>query len=113
MKKLVAMTLIGVMAVSMFGCGEKKKVEVSKVEDLAELTIGVQTGTTGDDYASDAVNEDSQMKRYNKGADAIQALKTGKIDCVVIDSLPAEKFVEDGSSEIRTGYFYMGKCQRH
>ena len=29
----------------------------------------------------------------NKGADAIQALKTGKIDCVVIDSLPAEKFV--------------------
>ena len=97
MKKLVAMTLIGVMAVSMFGCGEKKKVEVSKVEDLAELTIGVQTGTTGDDYASDAVNEDSQMKRYNKGADAIQALKTGKIDCVVIDSLPAEKFVEANS----------------
>ena len=97
MKKLVAMTLIGVMAVSMFGCGEKKKVEVSKVEDLAELTIGVQTGTTGDDYASDAVNEDSQMKRYNKGADAIQALKTGKIDCEVIDSLPAEKFVEANS----------------
>ena len=37
------------------------------------------------------------MKRYNKGADAIQALKTGKIDCVVIDSLPAEKFVEANS----------------
>ena len=33
------------------------------------------------------------MQRYNKGADAIQALKNGKIDCVVIDSLPAEKFV--------------------
>lgn len=43
------------------------------------------------------MNEDSQMKRYNKGADAIQALKTGKIDCVVIDSLPAEKFVEANS----------------
>lgn len=94
MKKLMAMTLMGVMAVSMFGCGEKKKVEVASVADLAELTIGVQTGTTGDDYGTDAVNEDSQMKRYNKGADAIQALKTGKIDCVIIDSLPAEKFVE-------------------
>ncbi len=34
------------------------------------------------------------MKRYNKGADAIQALKTGKIDAVVIDSLPAQKFVD-------------------
>ena len=54
---------------------------------------GVQTGTTGDSQASDAVNADSQMQRYNKGADAIQALKNGKIDCVVIDSLPAEKFV--------------------
>lgn len=94
MKKLVAMALMGVMAVSMFGCGEKKKVEVASVSDLAELTIGVQTGTTGDDYGTEAVNDDSQMKRYNKGADAIQALKTGKIDCVIIDSLPAEKFVE-------------------
>ena len=70
-----------------------KKVEVTSVEDLADLKIGVQTGTTGDSQASDAVNADSQMQRYNKGADAIQALKNGKIDCVVIDSLPAEKFV--------------------
>jgi ABC-type amino acid transport substrate-binding protein len=79
------------------GCGSSastaKKVEVTSVEDLADLKIGVQTGTTGDSQASDAVNADSQMQRYNKGADAIQALKNGKIDCVVIDSLPAEKFV--------------------
>ena len=54
----------------------------------------MQTGTTGDSYASDAVASDSQMKRYNKGADAIQALKNGKIDAVVIDSLPAQKFVD-------------------
>lgn len=81
-------------AVSMAGCGSSasnaKKVEVTSVEDLADLKIGVQTGTTGDSQASDAVNADSQMQRYNKGADAIQALKNGKIDCVVIDSLPAE-----------------------
>lgn len=95
MKKTAALLLTGVMAVSMFGCGgEKKTVEVSAVEDLATLTIGVQTGTTGDSYGTEVVEEDSQMKRYNKGADAIQALKTGKIDAVVIDSLPAEKFVE-------------------
>jgi len=34
------------------------------------------------------------MKRYPKGSTAIQALKNGKIDCVVIDSEPAAKFVE-------------------
>ena len=91
MKKVIVMALAGIMTVSMFGCGvSSKKVEVSSAADLADLTVGVQTGTTGDSYATDEVNDDSQMKRYNKGADAIQALKTGKIDCVVIDSLPAE-----------------------
>lgn len=105
MKKMTALALMGVMAVSMFGCGNSdangkaetegaEKLTIEKPEDLAELTIGVQTGTTGDSYGTDVVNNDSQMKRYNKGADAIQALKTGKIDCVVIDSLPAQKFVE-------------------
>lgn len=95
MKKVIVMALAGIMTVSIFGCGvSSKKVEVSSAADLADLTVGVQTGTTGDSYATDEVNDDSQMKRYNKGADAIQALKTGKIDCVVIDSLPAEKFVE-------------------
>ena len=94
MKKAVVFALTGIMAVSMFGCGSKKQVEVSSVDDLKDLTIGVQTGTTGDSYASDAVASDSQMKRYNKGADAIQALKTCKIDAVVIDSLPAQKFVD-------------------
>lgn len=99
MKKLVAMALVGVMAVSMAACGSKEEktaeeIKIESAEDLADLTIGVQTGTTGDTYASDAVKADSQMKRYNKGADAVQALKSGKIDCVVIDSLPAQKFVE-------------------
>ena len=54
----------------------------------------MQIGTTGDSQATEAVKEDKQVSRFNKGADAIQALKNGKIDCVVIDSLPAEKFVE-------------------
>ena len=34
------------------------------------------------------------VERYNKGNDAVMALKQGKIDCVVIDSEPAKKFVE-------------------
>lgn len=96
-KKATALAMSVVFAVSMAGCGSSsataKKVEVSSIDDLADLKIGVQTGTTGDSQSSEAVKEDSQVQRYNKGADAIQALKNGKIDCVVIDSLPAEKFV--------------------
>lgn len=80
-------------AVSMAGCGSSastaKKVEVTSVEDLADLKIGVQTGTTGDSQASDAVNADSQMQRYNKGADAIQALKNERL--TVLSSIPCRQ----------------------
>ena len=34
------------------------------------------------------------VERYTKGADAIAALTSGKIDCVVIDNEPAKAFVE-------------------
>ena len=40
MKKAVVFALTGIMAVSMFGCGSKKQVEVSSVDDLKDLTIG-------------------------------------------------------------------------
>ncbi len=112
MKKFAALTLAAAMAVSMTACGEKADdagtdgtessassdnggaIEVTSADDLKTLEIGVQTGTTGDSLASEAVEKDSQMHRYNKGADAVQALKTGQIDAVVIDSQPAAKFVE-------------------
>ena len=64
-------------------------------DDLPGKKIGVQLGTTGDSDATEyEKNDGSTVERYNKGADAIQALKTGKIDCVIIDQQPAEAFVE-------------------
>ena len=49
-----------------------------------------------DIYASDYEGDKAgtKIERYNKGTDAVQALKQGKIDCVIIDSQPAEAFVE-------------------
>lgn len=92
-KKATALAMSVLFAVSMAGCGSSastaKKVEVTSVEDLADLKIGVQTGTTGDSQASDAVNADSQMQRYNKGADAIQALKTERL--TVLSSIPCRQ----------------------
>ena len=49
--------------------------------DLAGKKIGVQLGTTGDQLATEyEQNDGSTVERFNKGADAIQALKQGKID---------------------------------
>ena len=64
---------------------------VASVEDLAGKKIGVQLGTTGDLYTDDL--EDVTVTRYNKGLDAVMDLAAGRLDCVIIDLLPARSFV--------------------
>lgn len=87
------------ICLSVAGCGkddDSKPLAVESVEDLAGTTIGVQIGTTGAIYAEDFVAENpgTEIIRYNKGADAVQALKQQKIDAVLIDEQPALAFVE-------------------
>ncbi|MGN1030183.1 MAG: ABC transporter substrate-binding protein/permease, partial [Butyricicoccaceae bacterium] len=67
--------------------------KVENIDDLDTAKIGVQIGTTGDIYATDKEETGATIERYQKGADAVQALKTDKIDCVVIDEQPAKSFV--------------------
>lgn len=62
------------------------------------IKIGVQQDTTGDIYASDTpenwgFNGDNVV-RYKTGADAVQALLTDKVTCVIIDNEPAKEFVK-------------------
>ena len=98
MRKAAAVLLATGMVFALTACGGNKKVEntVNSIDDLEGKSIGVQLGTTGDIYASDYEGDKAgtKIERYNKGTDAVQALKQGKIDCVIIDSQPAEAFVE-------------------
>lgn len=77
----------------------KEDSAITSVDDLfaegANHTVGVQTGTTGDIYASGDIADKNlgEIERFNKGADAVQALSSGKIDCVIIDREPAKEFV--------------------
>ena len=95
-KKLISLLLVSAMAAATAGCGSSVPANsVNSRDDLPGKKIGVQLGTTGDSDATEyEKNDGSTVERYNKGADAIQALKTGKIDCVIIDQQPAEAFVE-------------------
>lgn len=93
MKKFLSVLAAGVLSLSMLtACGSVPANEVHSVDDLEGKTIGVQLGTTGDIYAEDV--KDATVEKYNKGADAVQALKQGKIDAVIIDNEPAKVFVE-------------------
>lgn len=119
MKKLAALLMAVCMTAALTACGAKEETAdaaaqaaeteaveaagdaipntVNSLEDLPGKKIGVQLGTTGDIYASDYEAEGSTIERYNKAADAVQALKLGKIDCVIIDLQPAMAFVEKNS----------------
>ena len=72
----------------------KEDSPIASVDDLHgdKIKIGVQQDTTGDIYATGDFGED-HIARFNKGADAVQALLTGKCDAVIIDNSPAETFV--------------------
>ena len=62
------------------------------LDNLGEKMIGAQRGTTGYIYTSDDYGDD-HVTAYDNGASAVQALINGQVDCVVIDSAPAEAFV--------------------
>lgn len=66
-------------------------------KDGADNRVGVQRNTTGDIYASEDIGDAGKgiIDRYPKGADAVQALVTGKVDCVIIDNEPAKAFVAE------------------
>lgn len=86
--------------------------DITTVDDLFEegndYKIGVQSGTTGDLYATWDFEDEglATLDRYNKGADAVQALIAGKIDCVMIDNEPAKAYVSanDGLEILDTEY---------
>ena len=86
--------------------------DITSVDDLfaegASHVIGVQRNTTGDLYCTWDLEDAglATVDRYSKGADAVQALKAGKVDCVVIDNEPAKAFVAevDGLQILDTEY---------
>ncbi len=83
---------------------------IATIDDLAGKTIGVQLGTTGDIFAEDwaAEHDGTTVEQFNKGADAVQALVSGKVDAVIIDENPAKAFVSKNDSiEILDEEFVM------
>ena len=66
--------------------------DIASPDDLAGKKIGTQRGTTGYIYCSDDFGDDAVVA-YDDGLTAVQALKNGQVDAVVIDNAPAEEYV--------------------
>lgn len=76
--------------------------EITSSEDLAGKKVGVQLGTTGDVTATDIAGEES-MERYPSYFEAVQSLKQGKIDAIVIDKAPAKVFLSQNEDIKQVG----------
>lgn len=96
LKKFTLFAILVLTVGVLTGCGTKAANTVFSVDDLSGKKIGVQLGTTGDTFVSEMEEDGSgtSVERYNKGNDAIAALKQGKVDAVVIDEMPAQSFVK-------------------
>lgn len=83
----------------------KEGSEIKSVDDIGNYMIGTQEGTTGQIYCESDFGAEHVIA-YTSGANAVQALVSGKVDCVVIDNEPAKSFVaaNTGLSILETSY---------
>jgi polar amino acid transport system substrate-binding protein len=76
--------------------------DIATVEDLAGATVGAQDGTTGEAYANDETDA-SDVRGFPEGPDAIQALKAGQVDAIILDQPVVQDAIDkEGGLEIAT-----------
>ena len=79
--------------------------EITSFADLSGKKVAVQQGTTGDlmitEGDENCIVEGVEVKRMNKGADAVLDLMNDGVDAVVIDALPAQEFVDANAGKIK------------
>jgi ABC-type amino acid transport substrate-binding protein len=78
----------------------KEGSDIESLEDLDGKTVAAQQGTTGLELAKEKLG-DSEIRPYPEGPDAVNALKAGTVEGVVIDAPVAQNAVEkSGGVEI-------------
>jgi ABC-type amino acid transport substrate-binding protein len=78
----------------------KEGSDIESLEDLEGKTVAAQQGTTGLELAKEELGG-SEIRPYPEGPDAVNALKAGTVEGVVIDAPVAQNAVEkSGGVEI-------------
>lgn len=69
---------------------------INNINDIYNKKIAVQLGSIADTYLTDNY-KNANLVRKKKYLSAIEDLKNNKVDCVVMDDLPAEEMVKNNS----------------
>lgn len=70
----------------------KNDSNIKNINEISNKKIAVQLGSIADTYVTENY-KDANIGRQKKYLAAIEDLKTGKVDCVVMDELPASEIV--------------------
>lgn len=70
----------------------KNDSNIKNINEINNKKIAVQLGSIADTYVTENY-KDANIVRQKKYLAAIEDLKTGKVDCVVMDELPASEIV--------------------
>jgi ABC-type amino acid transport substrate-binding protein len=71
----------------------KEGSSIKSLEELEGKTVGVQQGTTGQELAKEEIGG-AEIRPFPEGPDAVNALKSGVVEGVVIDAPVAQNAVE-------------------
>ncbi len=93
MKKIFALLL----AVALCSCAFADEAKLKTTEQLKTERLAAQRGTVGQYIAEDLLGDKkgSLLTTYEKYVDAIAALRQGKIRAVVMDEMPAKRFLNE------------------
>lgn len=87
----------------------RKDSSINDFDDIKNKTIAVQLGTVADQYAEDNY-KDANVVKHKKYLTAAEEVKTGKADCIIMDSLPAKELVKENSDlRILDGVLFQDK----
>jgi len=88
-----------------FLAANESSITLASPEDAASYKIGVQTGTTLDDWVTKNLVETGKMSadnvlRYERADQSILDLQAGRIDLVLTDAGPAKEYEKTGQAKI-------------
>ena len=74
----------------------KNDSSITDINNIGNKKIAVQLGSVADTFVTDEYDE-ATIVRQKKYLAAIEDLKVGKVDCVVMDELPAKEIVNSNT----------------
>ena len=87
----------------------KKDSPITSFDEISNKKIAVQLGTVADLYVSDNY-PDATLVQHKKYLSAVEDVKANKVDCLIMDELPAKEIVKANSGlKIMDGILFQDR----